>query len=148
MVAQGASLVCMRPLASLVAVVAALALAAPASAAPVSRSEIHKAQRVALDYWHATPCGGTRIAFGWGDYEPTNNAMSWWENRRSPNSLWRFPRLNRACEVDFNRNASWDWPKACTVMVHEYGHLLGHQHSDDPADVMFPSYRQPVEACA
>lgn len=27
----------------------------------------------------------------------------------------------------------------CTVYMHEYGHLLGWQHSTDPNDLMYPS---------
>lgn len=28
---------------------------------------------------------------------------------------------------------------ACVTMVHEYGHLLGHDHVSDPHNVMYPS---------
>lgn len=31
----------------------------------------------------------------------------------------------------------------CTVVVHEYGHLMGYPHSDNPADVMYP-YATPL----
>lgn len=27
----------------------------------------------------------------------------------------------------------------CSALVHEYGHLAGHRHSDNPASVMFES---------
>lgn len=39
--------------------------------------------------------------------------------------------------------------EACTVVVHEWGHLLGYGHVDDPLDVMaeFPS-RPPAECAA
>ena len=51
------------------------------------------------------------------------------------------------CRIDFNlglwRDPSWraaiyDPPWLCTLVVHEYGHLAGHGHSADPADVMYP----------
>lgn len=32
----------------------------------------------------------------------------------------------------------WRWSRLCTVMVHEYGHLAGHDHSKDPFNVMYP----------
>ena len=39
--------------------------------------------------------------------------------------------------------------EACTVVVHEWGHLLGHAHVDDPLDLMaeFPT-RPPAECAA
>ena len=30
---------------------------------------------------------------------------------------------------------------ACHVIVHEWGHLAGHEHSDDPKNVMYPETR-------
>lgn len=36
---------------------------------------------------------------------------------------------------------------ACTVVVHEYGHLIGKVHSSDPNDVMYPVLRKAVEPC-
>jgi hypothetical protein len=42
---------------------------------------------------------------------------------------------------------TYSWPKFCTVLVHEYGHLTGHPHTVDGADVMSPIYRAPLPAC-
>lgn len=30
------------------------------------------------------------------------------------------------------------WTLRCAVAKHEYGHILGQQHSDDPRDIMYP----------
>ena len=35
----------------------------------------------------------------------------------------------------------------CNVVVHEWGHLLGHAHASDPGDIMFPEVRHIVPAC-
>ena len=36
----------------------------------------------------------------------------------------------------------------CTVFVHEFGHLTGHQHVQDQNNVMYPIYVQPISQCA
>jgi predicted Zn-dependent protease len=33
------------------------------------------------------------------------------------------------------------------VVLHEYGHLLGLGHSEDPNDVMYPVIRAPIWPC-
>lgn len=35
----------------------------------------------------------------------------------------------------------------CMVVLHEYGHLLGLGHSEDPNDVMYPVIRAPIWPC-
>jgi hypothetical protein len=32
---------------------------------------------------------------------------------------------------------------ACAVVLHEFGHLVGREHSLDPTDVMYPIMRNP-----
>lgn len=37
----------------------------------------------------------------------------------------------------------------CTLVAHEFGHLAGYRHSDDPADVMWPEGNRPsTPACS
>jgi hypothetical protein len=36
----------------------------------------------------------------------------------------------------------------CTIIVHEYGHLAGYGHSDNPAAVMYPTTPTVYPACA
>jgi hypothetical protein len=38
--------------------------------------------------------------------------------------------------------------EACMIVVHEWGHLLGHEHSDDPNDLMAEFPRRPPRDCA
>ena len=38
--------------------------------------------------------------------------------------------------------------EACMIVVHEWGHLLGHGHSDDPSDLMAAFPKRPPPACA
>jgi hypothetical protein len=50
--------------------------------------------------------------------------------------------------IRLERLSSWrDWSAYCTTMVHEYGHLAGHEHSTDTADVMYPIVLRVFPAC-
>lgn len=101
------------------------------------------AQRIAVAWWGTTPCGGN-VTITWDTLTVGVNASSSWSN---PVSSYGAPDLNSDCVVTFNSAQSFDWPMFCTVMVHEYGHLTGHQHSPDPNDVMTPVYDGPVAPC-
>jgi hypothetical protein len=52
------------------------------------------------------------------------------------------------CAISYNLDVDWDWPKLCTVVEHELGHLAGHDHVNDPHDVMSPYYVYPSSECA
>ena len=101
------------------------------------------AQDLARRSWGGDPCGGV-IDISWGVDDPSINARSYWAN---PQSAYDAPTLNVQCRIVFNTLLSFDWPKFCTVLVHEYGHLAGHPHSVDGPDVMSPIYRAGLPAC-
>src|SRR4051812_19911601 len=101
------------------------------------------AVQLAKAHWGTNPCGGN-VTVVWEALDPDINAQSTWTN---PRSAYDNPDLNTDCRVTFNPVASFDWPKFCTVTVHEYGHLSGRPHVPDPNDVMSAYYNKPVPEC-
>ena len=55
--------------------------------------------------------------------------------------------LEQVCRVVLNSARSWNWDMLCTTVVHEYGHLAGHGHSDDQASPMHATYDRPYPGC-
>ena len=108
-------------------------------------ADIQVSLNVAEQYWGTTPCGGA-AQIAWVDSPDTLlNATSTWDN---PVDTWQQPAMNAHCLIALNPEATWDWNKLCTVVGHEVGHLLGHQHVADPTDLMTPVYTVPLPACA
>src|SRR4051794_3143245 len=115
----------------------------PAVRFGVSGAAVDAAEAIAARQWGTVPCHGA-VALAWAPAAPQVNATSTWSN---PWDFYADPQDNEACRVDLNSRAWFDWPKFCTVIVHELGHLTGHRHSTDPADVMYPYYTRPLAAC-
>ena len=116
----------------------------PAMVYPVDGPAFATARRIADSTWGYDPCGGT-VALSWVTAAPTINATASWANPTDP---YNNPQQNGSCSVAFNDQQAYDWPMLCTVFVHEFGHLTGHQHSTDQNDVMFPYYVNPIAVCA
>lgn len=48
----------------------------------------------------------------------------------------------------FKRTVRREWELVtCTLIVHEYGHLAGQEHSTDPNNVMFPTFTYTYPPC-
>jgi hypothetical protein len=115
----------------------------PATRFAVGSPAMQVAQSIAQANWGVSACGG-QVDIQWGTDDPNINARSYWAN---PISSYDNPDLNVQCRIVLNSTMTFTWPKFCTVLVHEYGHLTGHQHSADGPDVMSPIYRAPLPAC-
>lgn len=124
---------------------ATAAVAGPTSAryAPTSPA-IATAEQIARDYWGADPCGGT-VTVVWQRQSADINALSTWSTP-SPDP-YGDPADNRDCTVALNPAAAFDWPKLCTVIVHEFGHLTGHPHDPHPGRLMSELYTTPLPQC-
>lgn len=101
------------------------------------------AQDVARRHWGTDACNG-QVEIVWGSEDVSVNARSYWAN---PRSAYDHPQLNVQCRIVFNGEIDFSWQKFCTVMVHEYGHLVGKPHVADSPDIMSPVYRAPLAVC-
>jgi Matrixin len=124
----------------------AAALADDAEPAPIpvpaADSLMANAHSLAVAHWGVDPCGG-QVAMSWDHMGTGINARSQWMSVDVHD-----PSTFSDCSIAYNLDVDWDWPKLCTVVEHELGHLSGHDHVDDPHDVMSPYYVYPSLECA
>ena len=123
-------------LALTIAPAAARAAQRPEQRWPIDGPAMQQARQLATQHWGMNPCQGD-VDISWGQLPVAENARSTWTNQFAD---YGDPEHNTLCDVVFNTRQDWDWPKLCTVFMHEFGHLAGHEHSEDPDDVMFAYY--------
>src|SRR3954471_16098394 len=121
------------------------AAAPPDTAFGPTTEAMQTATQIAVAHWGGTPCGG-QITVTWSTLPESYNAQSTWSVPGT--DAYAHPESNTNCSITFNPVAEFDWPKFCTVVVHEYGHLMGHDHSPDANDVMAAYYSDPLAECA
>lgn len=102
-------------------------------------SEQDEAWSIATAHY-GVPCGGP-VAISWNHAGSSVNARSTWMTADT-----RDPSNYTECAITFNYDVAWDWPKLCTVMEHEVGHLTGHVHEEDA--IMSTYYNGPSPECA
>lgn len=119
------------------------ALADPATDYAPGSAGLASAQQVAQAYWGADACGG-QVGVSWAQLDAQTNARSYWIYYGDPYDA----KAYADCRVTFNTQVSWSWNRFCTVLVHEYGHLTGHSHTEDQGDVMYAYYERPLKECA
>jgi hypothetical protein len=122
----------------------AQAPAEPAVRFAVGSPAMQNAQQIARAHWGVDPCGGA-ITIEWVALPDGYNAISSWANATDP---YDAPESNVDCRIQMNAEMVFGWPKLCTVVVHEYGHLAGQRHEDEPGLLMSPIYETPLPACA
>lgn len=114
----------------------AYAAPSPQQRWPIGGTAFQTARQIAVEHWGMDPCHGD-VDIAWGRLPAGENAESTWTNQFQD---YGDPAHNTRCDVMFNVRQDWDWPKLCTVFVHELGHLAGNAHSDDRNDVMYAYY--------
>jgi hypothetical protein len=109
---------------------------------PASDALTTTAHALAVAHWGVDPCAG-QVTVTWAHMGAGINARSTWMSYDIHN-----PATYTQCAITYNLDVDWDWPKLCTVIEHELGHLAGHDHVNDPHDVMSPYYVYPTPECA
>jgi hypothetical protein len=114
----------------------------PALPVPAADALMTTAHQLAVTRWGVDPCGG-QVSVTWAHMGAGINAQSRWMSTDVHD-----PSTYTDCSISYNLDVDWDWPKFCTVVEHELGHLSGHDHVNDPHDVMSPYYVYPTAECA
>lgn len=102
------------------------------------RTPLSVALERAHELWGVEPCGG-RYRVELTTLPPGVRGHAGW--REPATSLGAFTTPSGTwtdCVIQL-RAAAWtvdgvasEWPDACSVVLHEWGHLTGHPHSDEP----------------
>jgi hypothetical protein len=114
----------------------------PALPVPAADALMSTAHQLAVTRWGVDPCGG-QVTVTWAHMGAGINAQSRWMSTDVHDAS-----TYTDCSITYNLDVDWDWPKFCTVVEHELGHLSGHDHVNDPHDVMSPYYVYPSAECA
>jgi hypothetical protein len=94
-------------------------------------------------HWGTMPCGGV-VEYAWTDL-PSGviGYASWSRPSSAPSDPSRFSK----CRVELDPDLDLGPGAFCTVLAHELGHLLGHDHVADPGDLMAEHLGEPLPAC-
>ena len=117
------------------------AVAAPALKVPAAASVSAAATELGASHWGRQACGG-QVAITWEHLGTRTNAESRWAS-----AAGGAPSTYLRCTIAFSLDVHWDWPKLCTITEHELGHLNGHAHVDDDADLMSAYYFDATPEC-
>ncbi len=120
---------------TLMALLCLLALPAGAGAAPDPGLDplVQRWLAVARAQWGASPpcLGGVEVVAG--DWAPAGDAWAY----AAAGGCWIVLRPT-AYPAPEGMDPVWWRTAMCTTIAHEWGHLLGHEHSSDAGSLMYP----------
>jgi hypothetical protein len=149
-----------RVITAATAAICSLALGGPAVPAASAMTAPSAATQAAVDVATATwgpACGGRHVTIRWGS--TGDSAVLGWAAWTDGTGRYLgdagTPDERTDCLVMVSiddarsyRSSGWaDWDRYCTLIVHEYGHLTGHDHVADSSDVMAPVQGTPFGPC-
>jgi hypothetical protein len=104
------------------------------------RTPLNIAFQKAYQLWGAEPCGGRyRVELTTLPPEARGHA-SWREPATSlgpyttPSGTWTDCAIQLPATAWTAEGVASEWPDSCSAVLHEWGHLTGHPHSDDPGE--------------
>src|SRR4051812_28033675 len=116
----------MRSKIAAVAIVAATTFSVSTAMATTTFNQVGRAKRVAAKTWPVAATACPRVRVSWSDLTVAAGTGFAYD-------LWGLAQRRDFCGVELDRSLRGTWWKTCATMVHEYGHLAGVPHSDDPA---------------
>lgn len=92
---------------------------------------VARAQAIADVVWQH-PCGGD-VAVTWDTLPPGQDPSA----GKAGLTTAAWVMSDERCHVHFPAGVQQDWYTLCTIMIHEYGHVAGLEHSANPHSVMY-----------
>lgn len=117
------------------------AAAAPAAQWHLTAAQTQTAHQIADAHWGTVACGG-QVDEYWAHLGRGRNATSYWTSVVETD-----PSTYSECSTAYSYDVGWDWPKYCTIVMHESGHLTGHGHAAFKWNVMYLYYEAPAVEC-